>query len=274
MASKSQQLLDTCQSNVGKWCCSYCATKSGQPAGIFREVKALGYEFEKVSTNRWGKNMYCPKCGMNRTFYKMISSEVNQKNVKKRSTSLTNPYVRKRVFSILGNEDVYTGKSTNEPTIDHKTPFIRLKRDFDISKMSDQEIKDNFQVMSFTNNLVKNNACMKCVKTGKRQPLYGINFFYKGDEIYRGTCEGCGYHDCKKWKEELQSKQQQSQTQIKDKFVKKYYHDISELLNDAKDMIEMGIDPNTITISSELPDKLNSYFEVYKKKIVESMSKK
>lgn len=213
MTSKSQQLINTCQSHIGEWCCSYCATKSGQPAAIFRTVKAQGYEFEKVSTNRWGKKIYCPKCGMNRTHYKMISSEINQENVKGRSTSLVNPRIRKRVFGILGNEDVYTGKSTNEPTIDHKTPFIRLKKDFDINKMSDQEIKENFQVMSFTNNLIKNNACMQCVRTGKRQPLYGINFFYKGDETYRGTCEGCGYHDCKKWKEELQSKYQQpSQT--------------------------------------------------------------
>lgn len=206
LSAMAQRLLDTCQAHIGEWCCSYCATKSGQPAAIFRDVKAQGYEFEKVSTTRWGKNMFCPKCGMNRTFYKMISSEINQENVKRRDMSIVNPKTRERVFKLLGTKDVYTGKSTNEPTIDHKTPFIRLKRDFDISKMSDQEIKDNIQVMSFTNNLIKNNACMKCVKTGKRQPLYGIKFFYKGGETYCGTCEGCGYHDCEKWKMELQKK--------------------------------------------------------------------
>ncbi len=63
-------------------------------------------------------------------------------------------------------------------------------------------------VLSRENNLLKSRSCEKCVKTGKRQPFMGIKFFYKGNEKYTEDlgCEGCGWHNPKKWKEELNKK--------------------------------------------------------------------
>ena len=204
--SMVDRLLDTCIEHVGEWCCAYCATESGQSAGVFREIKAKGYLFEKATSSRWGKSMYCPICDMQRTHYKLLSTVPDTSLQKVRDTSLNHPNVRNRILKLLGSTCAYSGKSTNEPSIDHKTPVIRLKKDYDIRSMSDEEIKESFQLLSYTSNLIKNSACVQCHKTGKRQPLYGINFFYKGDEDYEGTCEGCGYHDCERWKSELQSR--------------------------------------------------------------------
>lgn len=72
--SKSDNLLNFLLQNIGKWCCSVCGSGSNQPAATFRTVKNLGYRFEEVSPNRWGKTMYCEKCGTDRTHYKLLSA--------------------------------------------------------------------------------------------------------------------------------------------------------------------------------------------------------
>jgi hypothetical protein len=41
------------------------------------------------------------------------------------------------------------------------------------------------------------------MKYGIRPPFMGKKFYYAGDDIYRGTCEGCGWHDGAKWTAEL-----------------------------------------------------------------------
>jgi hypothetical protein len=48
--------------------------------------------------------------------------------------------------------------------------------------------------------------CGKCKKESIRPPFFGINFWYAGDGNYVGTCEGCGWYDGVKWKEELNKK--------------------------------------------------------------------
>ncbi len=202
--SKADDLLKACQRNLGKWTCGYCGSNSNQPAATFRELKKRGYEFEECSPNRWGKEMYCPKCGANRTHYKLLCLEPVQPEHKRFNIDNQS---RIRVISLLGGRDAFTGASiSSRPEIDHKVPWTRLEGDFDIKTLTDAEIKQHFQLLTREHNLLKDRACDKCKLTDKRQPLFGIRFWYSGDECYRGTCEGCGWHDGVKWKEELQKR--------------------------------------------------------------------
>ena len=70
--SKSDDLLNFLLHNIGKWSCSVCGSGSNQPAATFRTVKNMGYRFEEVSPNRWGKMMFCEVCGTDRTHYKLL----------------------------------------------------------------------------------------------------------------------------------------------------------------------------------------------------------
>lgn len=195
------KFLDILKSNVGNWTCSYCAIKSTQPAKVFNDIKAQGYVFEKSTRNNWGKSMYCPCCGRKTTHYKLLDTTpvIEESNERINITSSD----KERILHVLGSIDAMSGKTTTNPTIDHKVPIMRFKGDIDVASLSDDEIENHFQILSYTNNLVKSNACKQCVVKNTRQSLFGINYFTKGDEVYNGTCEGCGYHDCVKWRESV-----------------------------------------------------------------------
>ena len=45
-----------------------------------------------------------------------------------------------------------------------------------------------------------------CKKHNIRPPFLEIPFWYEGDSQYTGSCEGCGWYDGKKWREELSKK--------------------------------------------------------------------
>lgn len=53
-------LLGILKEHIGEWVCVDCAISSSQPAAVFREVKKLGYEFDEISKNRWGKIRVLP----------------------------------------------------------------------------------------------------------------------------------------------------------------------------------------------------------------------
>jgi hypothetical protein len=57
------------------------------------------------------------------------------------------------------------------------------------------------------NNQIKREACKKCISRGVRQPsLTGVNYFYEGTSIYKGSCEGCFWAYPEKWRNSLNSK--------------------------------------------------------------------
>ncbi len=187
------------KAHVGEWCCAVCSSNSGQPAATFREVKKMGYKFEETSPGRWGKNMYCPKCGVERTHYKLLSVEP-EFDVRQR-LSITGK-AREKIIGVFDNRDAITSASiTSVAEIDHKTPWTRLDADIDTSNLSNEEIRENFQLLTREHNLLKDRMCSKCKETGIRQPFLEIAYWYAGDERYLGTCEGCGWYDAKKWRE-------------------------------------------------------------------------
>ena len=199
--SKAEKFLNACKKNLGKWTCSLHNSDSNQPAATFREVKKMGYEFEEVSTNRWGKTMYCETCGQVTTHYKLLKAEPT---LTKQERLAIDKKTRERILNIFFNKDAFTGASISScAEIDHKIPWTRLDKDIDATKLSDNEIKENFQLLTREHNLLKDRACGYCKQNNVRPPFLEIPFWYEGNSQYKGSCKGCGWYDGKKWREEI-----------------------------------------------------------------------
>lgn len=194
-----KKTLKAYKEHVGEWFCSTCASGAGQPAATMRSLRQEGYDFEKVSKKQWAKTLYCPCCGQERSHYKMQSSEPTcDKN--KRFTITEND--RKRVMKLLGNKDAFTGAtSLTQLEIDHKIPFTISEKDIKISTLTDMEILENFQLLTPDHNKLKNMRCQFCKETHIRPEFFGSKFYYEGDEHYKGSCVGCGWHDGVKWRD-------------------------------------------------------------------------
>ncbi len=202
--SKADNLLSYFKEHIGEWACSACGADSNQTAAIFREVKNRGYHFQEVSENRWGRTMFCKKCGQDRTHYLLLSPEPEFKEQKRLGIDKKN---RERIITLLGGRDAFTGASIKStPEIDHKIPWTRLEEDFNVRNMSDTEIKNAFQLLTREHNLLKDRMCDRCKKTDVRPPFFGISFWYEGDSNYHGICEGCGWYDGVKWRENVNKK--------------------------------------------------------------------
>lgn len=199
--SKTDDLLKACQNNLGNWTCGYCGSNSNQPAATFRELKQMGYQFEEVSTGRWGKKMFCPQCGVERTHYKLLNA---QPVLPTHERCPIDTHSRERVIALLGKRDAFTGATiSSTPEIDHKVPWLRMTEDVNIRLLTDEQIKQHFQLLTREHNLLKDRRCKQCVYSGIRPPFFGISYWYAGDNIYNGTCEGCGWYDGAKWRIEI-----------------------------------------------------------------------
>lgn len=199
--SKTDDLLQACKSNLGRWTCAYCASNSGQPAATFREIKKLGYKFEETTPGRWALNMFCPVCGTERTHYKLLSLEPVFESKQRISID---PKTRTRILKLLNATDAFSGASiTSTPEIDHKIPWTRLGTDIDASSLTDTEVREHFQLLTREHNLLKDRMCSFCKLNNRRPPFLGISYWYEGDDQYRGSCVGCGWYDGVKWKEEV-----------------------------------------------------------------------
>lgn len=128
----------------------------------------------------------------------------------------------RRAVSLLGSRDVVeqTERPPNQLTVDHKVPMLRWNADersaqTAYSAMSDDDIRDRFQLLkksngSVSHNLLKSRACERCYRSGQRGTPFGIAFFYKGgpkwepaDKQDPSGCLGCGWHDFDEWRRSL-----------------------------------------------------------------------
>lgn len=199
--SKAEKFLDECKKNVGEWICSLHTTGSNQPAAIFREVKKQGYEFEETAPGRWAKTQYCPVCKQNTTHYKLLNTEPT---LTKQTRLGIDGETRQRILDIFDNRDAFTGGSISSTAeIDHKVPWTRLENDIDATVLTEEQIKEHFQLLTREHNLLKDRACGYCKVHNVRPPFIEIPFWYEGDSFYRGSCVGCGWYDGKKWREEV-----------------------------------------------------------------------
>lgn len=162
-------------------------------------------------------NHFCFKC--NRTTRQDRWQGAFQSSVQ--GKSMPREFVQ-RTIRLFGSRDVIenTDRQPNQLTIDHKLPMLRWTSATEAvqtrySQMSDEEIKENFQLLkksngSVSHNLLKSRACERCYRTGNRGTPFGIRFFYAGGNKWEPRdkkdplgCVGCGWYDFDKWRKHL-----------------------------------------------------------------------
>jgi hypothetical protein len=200
----------------GEWACRKCVdklTNSSNNARRIQDIKEMGYSMA-TDTKR-----YCPQCGTNTTHDLLTPIDKAEAT----GYETWSPQLRNRILNVLEHYDSYEDRIVAKSTHlipDHKFPEIRwddktLEENKD--DMKDSEIRNKFQLLSNQRNLQKREVCRGCYQTGKRGILYGVKYFYKGDENWpsdipkRGKaseigCEGCGWYDLKTWRTSINEK--------------------------------------------------------------------
>ena len=125
--------------------------------------------------------------------------------------------LRKRIIKVLNAIDVYENVKSPHCLPDHKFSEIRWDENTKSENpddMTDEEIQQKFQLLTNQRNQQKREICRRCYQTGKRGVIFGIPFYYEGNENWDESipktgkdaekgCVGCPWYDIKKWREEL-----------------------------------------------------------------------
>lgn len=131
------------------------------------------------------------------------------------------PVFKAKAISVMEGINAYELSSANKHGLlpDHKFPEIRWDektREENPDEMSKEEIIEKFQLIDNQRNQQKRETCRRCFQTGIRGKLYGINYYYSGNENWDEKipkigkdaeigCFGCGWYDIQKWRESLNS---------------------------------------------------------------------
>jgi len=183
--------------------------RNPNPQRRIQDIKEAGY---LVATNT---NRYCLDCQKKTTQLLLVP---HQKSLET-GYEVFSPAFRRRIIKLLGSINVYEARVTPSNALipDHKFPEIRWDlqiRSQNLDTMSDAEIKAKFQLLDNQRNLQKREVCRHCYQTGKRGKLFGLEYYYQGDEewpsnvVKRGKeaeagCVGCPWYDLQKWRENL-----------------------------------------------------------------------
>lgn len=194
----------------GGWkCVGHDFPENPNFARRIQDLKEFGYTLA-TDTKR-----YCPVCKKNKTHIIMLPI--------KRGTLEGNGYetwsssLRKRIIKLLGSVDAYENTFSAHCLPDHKFSEIRWDdktKSENLDTMTDGEIFEKFQLLTNQRNQQKREICRTCYQTGKRGIIFGIPFFYKGNEYWDESipkkgeeaekgCEGCAWYDINRWRKEL-----------------------------------------------------------------------
>jgi len=197
---------------LGQWACRKCVdkiTKSSNNARRIQDIKEMGYA-TATSTR------FCASCGENTTHDLLLPLE----RAKPTGYETWSTKLREKIMAALDYYDVYEDRFVSKHAHllpDHKFPEIRWDADtkeINAEDMSNDEIVAKFQLMTNQRNEQKREVCRKCYQEGKRGHLFGIKYFYKGDENWpddipktgkkaEDGCIGCGWYDIKEWRKNL-----------------------------------------------------------------------
>lgn len=194
----------------GGWKCGACEMpRNPNPQRRIQDLKEFGYT---IATDL---ARYCPHCGRNTS--QRILLPISRGGNEGNGYETWSPALRKRIISVLESFDVYEAVYSPHCLPDHKFSEIRWD---DATKaenpdtMSDDEIRQKFQLMTNQRNQQKREVCRNCFQTGERGTIYGIKYFYegklywdesipqKGKEAEQG-CVGCPWYDIARWREHL-----------------------------------------------------------------------
>ena len=151
-------------------------------------------------------------------YHKIITNNINESlNIKELTYKTETNKLKNRINNLLGNIDIYEDKKSNECIPDYKFPEIRWDENIKFKNqnaLTDNEIKNKFQLLTNQSKEQKMEVCKNCYETGKRGIAFDIPFFYKGTENWDNKiptkgkaaeigCEGCAWYDFAKWRKEL-----------------------------------------------------------------------
>lgn len=194
----------------GNWHCVNCELPNNPNwARRIQDLKEFGYTIA-TDTKR-----YCNKCKANKTH--LIMLPLKRLSIEGNGYETWSPALRKKIVKLLNEYDVYENRYNPNCLPDHKFSEIRWDentKEKNPDDMSDEEIKAKFQLLTNQRNQQKREVCRDCYQTGKRGILYGIPFFYKGNEYWDSNiprkgkdaekgCIGCGWYDIEEWRKKL-----------------------------------------------------------------------
>lgn len=194
----------------GKWHCRNCDIDNPNFARRIQDLKEMGYT---ISTHI---NYHCPVCNQKRST-RLLLLPIDRVEIAGNGYETWSPTLRKRIIRVLGGIDVYEGVPYTHLLPDHKFSEIRWDENTKTENpdnMTDDEIRAKFQLLTNQRNQQKREVCRNCFQTGKRGTIYGISYFYEGDENWDSTipnkgkdaergCIGCPWYDIQKWKDNL-----------------------------------------------------------------------
>lgn len=191
-----------------KWLCRKCGPVpqvNPQPGARIRSLKQYGYHIATLK-------LMCQTCGSKQYFDLLIRLPRHAADNQKRCT--ISKSLRNKILNTLPHEDCLSGVPLDSKAciIDHKFPSSRWVNGETINSLSmtELEIRQKFQILSNQSNLQKERYCQRCVLDGIRGSFLGIEWYYEGDRLWRGSskadergCIGCPWYDITKWKSEF-----------------------------------------------------------------------
>ncbi len=194
----------------GGWQCVACALPNNPNwARRIQDLKEFGYTIA-TDTKR-----FCPVCKQNKTHLLLLPIE--RISIEGNGYESFSPTLRNRIIKVLGGIDAYEGTPSAHCLPDHKFSEIRWDENTKSENpdtMSEADIRAKFQLLSNQRNQQKREVCRNCFQTGKRGVVYGIPFYYKGNENWNENiptkgkeaeegCEGCPWYDLNEWKRQV-----------------------------------------------------------------------
>lgn len=194
----------------GGWKCGACGMPSNQnPQRRIQDLKEFGYT---IATDL---SRYCPNC--RRKTSQRLLLPIPRRDGHGNGYETWSPALRNRIISVLGGIDVYENTYNRNCLPDHKFSEIRWNertKSENPDDMTDEEIRQKFQLLTNQRNQQKREVCRTCFQTGKRGTIFGISFYYRGGEEWDKTIPrrgkeaeagrvGCPWYDIAAWREKL-----------------------------------------------------------------------
>ena len=132
------------------------------------------------------------------------------------------PQFKARVIRLLRERNAFEARVTAKKALipDHKFSEVRWDDETKAEnsmEMTDAEIIQKFQLLDNQRNQQKREVCRKCFQEGIRGTIYGIDYFYEGNEKWdpniptKGKaaekgCVGCPWYDIELWRKMINKK--------------------------------------------------------------------
>ncbi len=177
-----------------------------------QDIKEMGYTLA-TDTRR-----ICKKTGKSSSHILLLPLERTAQS----GYEYISPKLRERVIKLLNGCDSYEAsqRQTRYLIPDHKFPEISWDaetRKENLDNLTDEEIIEKFQLLDNQRNLQKRESCRKTFQTGIRGTIFGIKYFYEGDENWPNDVPKVGnasekgwigspWYDIERWRKSLNSK--------------------------------------------------------------------